>query len=157
MVAVKLSVSVAGTGSPIANAPLSYTLMLVNQDANDYPSYTTVKGLSTTDWAGSAQLVFSDIDSESQSYALIIYSYLNGLKGMGYYVNIPPALTKTVIPLIDSFQNRIILLTHSDSVGQPPQPPGYSQLNYNASFVILSEDYSLREFSLEPAKLRLEA
>ena len=51
--------------------------------------------------------------------------------------------------MIDSFQDRTILLSHSDSVGQPPQPPVTSQLNYNATFVILADDYSLRQLELD--------
>jgi hypothetical protein len=143
-----VQVNVDGTGYPLANAPLSYSLIIVSQGTTNYPSYSVVKGASITDGAGLAELVFPQITSESQSYALIIYSKLDGLKGMGYYVNNPPALTKTVIPLIDSFQNRTILLTHSDSIGQPSQPPGYSELSYNASFVILTEDYTLRQIQL---------
>ena len=54
-----------------------------------------------------------------------------------------------MIPLTDSFQNRTILLAHGDSVGQPPQPPVYSKLSYNASFVILTEDYTLRQVQLD--------
>jgi hypothetical protein len=146
---LKFSVSAAGTGCPLANAPLSYNLILVNQDGTDYPSYTVVNGATVTDSAGSVQLNFSGIDGDSQSYALIVYSYLNGLKGMGYYVHVPTSFTKTVIPLIDSFQNRNILLAHGDSVGQPPENPSYSQLSYNASFVILTEDYTLRQVQLD--------
>jgi hypothetical protein len=146
---LKLSVNVDGTGYPLANAPLSYSLLLVNQDANEYPSYTMINGVTLTDPAGSVQLVFPGIDSESQSYALIVYSHLNGLKGTGFYVHIPPSLTKSVVLLIDSFQNRNILLAHGDSVGQPPEQPSYSQLSYNASFVILTEDYTLRPVTLD--------
>jgi hypothetical protein len=135
---LKLSVNIAGTGYPLANAPLSYSLLLVNQDGNDYPSSLMMSGVSATDAAGSAQLSFPGIDSESQSYALIVYSYLNGLKGIGYYVNIPQSSTKSVVPLIDSFQYRNITLAHSDSVGLPPAPPQYSVLSYNATFVILT-------------------
>ena len=144
-----MQVSVYGTGYPLANAPLRYSLIVVNQGTNDYPSYTVTNNLSVTDGAGSAQLVFPQISSESQSYALIIHSNLNGLKGIGYYVNNPPDFSKTVIPLTDSFQNRTILLAHSDSVGQPSQPPEYSKLGYNASFVILTEDYTLRQVQLD--------
>ncbi len=146
---LKLLVNAAGTGSPLANAPLSYTLILVNQDANNYPSYSTIIGTGTTDPAGFAQLTFPGIDGESQSYALIVYSYLNGLKGMGYYVHELPSFTKTIVPLIDSFQNRTITITHGDSVSQPPQAPSYSLLSYNASFVLLTEEYTLREVALE--------
>jgi len=94
-------------------------------------------------------LSFPGIDGESQSYALIVYSYLSGLKGMGYYVHELPSFTKTIVPLIDSFQNRTITITHGDSVGQPPQAPSYSLLSYNASFVLLTEEYTLRQVALD--------
>ncbi len=89
---LQLSVNVDGTGYPLANAPISYSLILVNQDANNYPSYTIINGVSTTDAAGSAQLTFPQVSSETQSYALIVYSYLDGLKGIGYYVHDSPNL-----------------------------------------------------------------
>jgi hypothetical protein len=146
---LKLSVNVAGTGDTLANAPLSYSLILVNQDANIYPTYSTISGAASTDPAGFAQLSFPGIDGESQSYALIVYTYLDGLKGMGYYVHELPSFLKTVVPLIDSFQNRNITIAHGDSVGQPPQAPSYSILSYNASFVLLTEEYTLRQVALD--------
>ena len=146
---LKLSVNAAGTGYPLANAPLSYSLILVKQDANNYPSYSTINGAAATDPAGFAQLNFPGIDGESQTYGLIVYSYLSGLKGMGYYVHELPSFTKTVVPLIDSFQNRTITIAHGDSVGQPPQAPSYSLLSYNASFVLLTEEYTFRQVALD--------
>jgi hypothetical protein len=145
---LKLSVSVEGTGFPLANSPLSYNLITVNQDSNNYPSYTVAAGTSVTDSVGSTQLSFQGINGDSQSYALIVYSYLNGLEGMGYYVNIPQSFNKTIVPLIDSFANRSILLAHGDSLGQQPSTPSVSQLSYNATFVILNEDYTLRQVQL---------
>jgi hypothetical protein len=68
---------------------------------------------------------------------------------VGYYVHDSAANTKTVTPLVESFQNSTILLVHGDSVGQYSQfRPATSQLNYNASFFILAEDYSLRQVQL---------
>jgi hypothetical protein len=142
-------VNVYGTGYPLANAPISYSLLLINPDANDYPSYTMISGTNTADSSGSAQLVFPQISTDNQCYALIVSSYLDGLQGIGYYVHDSQSLTKTIVPLIDSFQKRTILLAHGDSVGQPPQPPVPSQLNYNVSFVILTEDYTLRQVQLD--------
>lgn len=144
-----LSVDVDGTGYPLANSPLTYSLLLVNQDANNYPSYTTVSGVKYTDSAGLANLTFTGINGESQSYALIVHTYLTGLEGTGYYVHNPQSSTKSIVPLIDSFQNRNITLAHSDSVGQPPQSPTNTLLSYNASFVILTEDYALRSVALD--------
>jgi hypothetical protein len=146
---LKFSINVDGTGYPFANAPISYSLFLVNQNGNDYPSYTMTSGISTTDIAGYTLLTFPQIISEGQSYAIIVYSYLDGLRGVGYYVHNSAFNTKTVTPLVDSFQNGTILLVHGDSVGQYSQShPATSQLNYNASFFILAEDYSLRQVQL---------
>jgi hypothetical protein len=146
---LELAISVSGTAYPLANAPLSYSLLLVNQNTNQFPSYTITKGSSVTDSAGSAQLVFPGIDGEGQTYSLIVYSYLSGLKGLGSYVHTPLSMTKNVVPLIESFQNRSIIIAHGDSVGQPLEHPSYSELSYNATFVILTEDYSLSVLSLD--------
>ncbi len=144
---LKVSVIVDGTGFPLANAPLSYSLILVNQNLNTYPSYIIFNGTSETDAAGSAQLSFPQVSSEIQSYALIVYSYLDGLKGVGYYVHDSPGFINTVLPIVDSFQNHSIMLVHGNTIGQ--QVPGYSQLSYNASFFILAEDYTLRQVLLD--------
>ena len=147
---LQFSVDVAGTGFLLSNSAISYSFLLINQDGSEYPSYAIVSGTTTTDSSGSIELpAFSAVDGESQAYALIVYSYLNGLKGVGYYVHVPLSLTKTVVPLIDSFQNRSILIAHEDSVGEPPVPPSSSELNYNTSFIILTEDYTLRQVQLD--------
>ena len=147
---LQLSINAAGTGYLLANSPITYSLIVVNQNVNDYPSYRIISGACTTNEEGSTPtLTFSGIDGESQSYALIVYSYLNGLRGIGNYVHIPPSTLKSIVPLIDSFQDRNITIATSDSVGQTPQSPSYSLLSYNASFAILSEDYTIRPVSLD--------
>ena len=145
-----LGIDVEGTGFPLANAPITYSLILVNQDESEYPSFTIISGSTTTDEVGSAQVTFSGVN-DPQSYAFIAYTYLYGLKGMGYYVHVPQSLTKSVVPLVDSFEDRTVLLAHSDSVGEPTQPYEYSQLNYSASFAILTDEYTLRQVSLDLA------
>jgi hypothetical protein len=145
---LKLLVNVAGTGSPLANAPITYSLFVVNQDENEYPSYHVISDTGSTDDVGLCELDFPGLNGDSQSYALLVYSHLNGLKGMGYYVHVPESFTKTVVPLIDSFESRSVLIAHGDSVGAPPEPE-YSELTYNASFLILTEEYALRQVTLE--------
>jgi hypothetical protein len=144
---LQLSINFDGTGYPLANAPLCYSLLLVNQNAAVYPSYTVVNGVSSTDMAGSAQLSFPQVTNEIQSYALIVYSYLDGLKGVGYYVHGSSNFTETVVPIVDSFRANSIMLVHGNTIGQ--QISGYSQLSYNASFFILAEDYTLRQVVLD--------
>jgi hypothetical protein len=152
---LQFGISVDGTGSPLANSPVTYSLITVNEDSNEYPSYNLDKGTTLTDSAGKAQLPpFSGINGETQSYALIVYSNLNGFKGMGYYVHVPTSSTKSVIPLIDSFENQGIMLVHSDSLGNHQVIPDSSQISYNASFLILAEDYNLRQIQLnQPAEV----
>jgi hypothetical protein len=142
-----LQVKVDGTGFPLANAALTYNLLLVTPNGNVCPSYSVTSGATTTDAAGSKQLTFAGINGETQTYALIVYAYLDGLKGMGYFVHVPDALTQSVVPMVTSLSNRTVLLAHSDSVGQPSGHPS-TQLNYNATFVLLSYDYTLRQIQL---------
>jgi hypothetical protein len=142
------SVDVYGTGYLLANAPLSYSLLVVSQNADESPSFNMFNGVTATDVAGSAQITFPGVDCSSQTFALLVYSYLDGLKGIGSYIQGSPDLTLSVVPLIDSFESRSIILAHSDSVGVSGSPSA-SQLSYNASFVILTEDYSLRSVELD--------
>jgi len=95
------------------------------------------------------QLSFPGINGETRSYALVVYSYLYGLKGMGYYVHVPASFTKTVVPIVDSFQNHAIRLAHSDTVGAVTTFP-VSELSYNTSYAIVTEEYTLRQVNLDP-------
>jgi hypothetical protein len=148
---LQFAVDVTGTGLVLANANITYNLIVLNEDTNPYPSYNIISGATLTAEDGSldAPLVFSNIDGENRAYALIVYSYIYGLKGMGYYVHVPESFTKSVVPLVDSFEDRIITLAHKDSVGTEPQNATYSALSYNASFAILTEEYTLRQVILE--------
>ncbi len=150
---LQFSVYASGTGLSLANAEATYNLIIVNQDSNPYPSYTIISGNAVTDGAGNVQTIsFPGINGESRSYALVVYVHLYGLKGVGYYVHVDSSTAKTVVPLIDSFQNQTIRLAHSDSVGPPPQNPIYTQLSYNATFAILTEEYTLRQVILNNAE-----
>jgi hypothetical protein len=142
-------INVAGQGYPIANAPLYYNLLVVDQGAASYPYYWTKTNTTLTDSAGTAQLSFMGIDGDNQAYALVIYSYLNGLKGVGYYVNVPSSFGGSVMPLVDSFQNRTVTLVHGASMQQYPTQT--QQLTYNASFVIRTEEFTLRPVLLDQA------
>ena len=146
---LRFSIETSGTGFVLSNANITYSLILVNENGAEYPSYTIISGNSITNQAGEVpSLTFSGINGESRSYALIVYSYLYGLKGMGYYVHVPQSFTETIVPLVESFENRSISLAHGDSVGVT-EPSMYSQLSYNATFAILTEEYTLRQVILE--------
>jgi hypothetical protein len=139
-------VSVNGVSSPLAQASVTYSLFLVNQDT----SYTKFSGTTATDEEGLAQMTFPQVNGNAQPYALIVYAHLYGLKGMGYYVSVPESLTKSVVPMVDSFAQKRVLVAHSDSIGEYP-PQSYSELSYNASFAILTDEYLLRPVTLNQA------
>jgi hypothetical protein len=146
---LKLAINVAGAGSSLANAPVSYCFLLVKKGESQYPSFTTTYGSTYTNEGGSALLTFSGIDGESYSYALIAYVGLSGLKGVGYYTHVTTSLSEYVVPFVDSFEDRRVLIAHSWAVNEPEDKNSQSELKYNASFVILADDFTLREVPLD--------
>ncbi len=141
---LRLDIEVSGKGFPLSNATISYILIVV-EPGPVYPSYSSSSGSCYTDEKGSATLEFQDVSS-TDAYMLIAYAHLRGLVGVGYR-NRVGADKKYVIPFIDSFEERRVLLGHSYDVHHfgPPE----SAVFYNASFVLLTEDFTLREMPLE--------
>jgi len=146
---LKLAINVFGAGFPLVNAPVSYCFLLVEKGEKQYPSFVIKSGTTYTDEKGSASLTFSGIDGETYSYALIAYAHYSGLNGVGYYTHVTTSLQEYVVPFVDSFEDRRVLIAHSWAVNKPPDKTSQSELKYNASFVILSEDFTLREVPLD--------
>jgi hypothetical protein len=141
-----LTVKVTGKGFPLSNATLSYCfLKVVKKGAQSSPSYTSSFGIASTGEDGSAVLSFEDVDA-TDSYAFIVYAHTSGLIGIGYHERVT-ADERYVIPFIDSFEDRRVLLAHSYDVHNfgPPE----SAVFYNATFVLLTEDFTLREMPME--------
>jgi hypothetical protein len=141
-----LTVNVAGSGFPLSNATVSYCfLKVVEKGPGAYPFYTSSFGSAFTDDDGLATLGFSGIAS-TDSYALIVYVHLSGLVGTGYHERVTSD-KKYVLPLIDSFADRRVILAHSYDVHLfgPPN----SAVFFNATFVLLTEDFTLREMPME--------
>lgn len=146
---LQFHIDVSGTGLVMANANITYNLLLVNQDTNQYPSYTLSTGETTTQQDGSVPtLNFAGVNGESRSYTLVVYCYVYGLKGVGYYVHQPDTFTSSVVPLVNSFEGRTVTLAHSNSIGSPKYS-AYPLLYYNASYMILTEEYTFRRVILD--------
>ena len=145
---LRISVGVSGTGFPLANAELSYCFITVSLagGGGEYPAYSMASGTVYTDYQGSALLEFADVTSDSVSYAFIAYAHLNGLTGVGYHERVSSD-KQYVIPFIDNIAERRVLIAHSYDV-QYYGPP-VAEVAYNASFVILTEDFTLREVPLD--------
>jgi hypothetical protein len=77
---------------------------------------------------------------------LIAYAHLSGIVGIGYHERVTSD-KRYVLPLIDSFADRRVILAHSYDVHYfgPPE----SAVFYNATFVLLTEDFTLREMPME--------
>ena len=142
---LRLSLDVQGTGFPLANAKITYCLITVSLKGA-YPSYNSNYGIEYTDKQGSATLAFNEVTDDSVSYALIAYAHLGGLVGVGYHERVS-AENQYVIPFIDNISEGRVLIAHSYDV-QYFGPP-VAEVKYNASFVFLAEDYTLREMPLE--------
>jgi hypothetical protein len=147
---LRLKVDVQGTGFPLANAALTYCLLSVDLSGGDgsYPAFVTKYGTTSTDSDGSATLTFSEVTDSSASYAVIVYARLGGLTGVGYTERVTSEEQYTM-PLVDSMAEGRILIAHSYDVHLYPQTA--SEVKYNASFVFLAEDYTLRQIPLENA------
>jgi hypothetical protein len=139
-----LAVNVSGGGFPLANAMINYCFIIVSTQGN-YPSYTVEYGNALTDEKGEVILNFTSVNGESTSYALIVYAHLSGLLGIGYYEHVVYN-ENYVIPLISDFESREIIIAHSWDVHGGDNP---AAISYNATFVMLTENYTLREIPIE--------
>lgn len=144
---LKLSVNVMGAGFPLANANVSYCFLTVKATggAQSYPSYTTDYGINLTDAQGSAILSFPGFDGTQESYVLIAYAYLSGLVGVGYHEHVRYD-ENYVVPFITDFATRQVAIAHSFDVHGGDSP---AEISYNATFVLLTDEFTLREMPLE--------
>jgi hypothetical protein len=141
-----LVVNVAGKGFPLSNAEVSYCfLKVVDKGGQKNPSYTSLFNTTYTNDEGSAVLQIPDVDNNT-AYAFIAYAHMSGLVGIGYHERVTGS-KQYVLPLIDSFEDRRVLLVHSYNVHDygPPE----SSVFFNATFVLLTEDFTLREMPME--------
>lgn len=141
-----LTVKVMGAGFPLSNAEVSYCFLKVNDKGGQKnPSYTSSFGTTRTNAAGIAVISFQNVAADN-AYAFIAYAHISGLVGTGYYER-RTGYKEYVLPLIDSFEDRRVLLIHSYNVHDygPPE----SSVFFNATFVLLTDDFKLREMPME--------
>jgi hypothetical protein len=141
-----LTINVRGTGFPLSNANVSYCFLKANEKGGqNNPSYATLFGTTYTDGEGSAVVNIQNVDATT-AYAFIAYAYMSGLVGTGYHERVNGD-KQYVLPLIDSLEDKRVLLVHSYNVHDfgPPE----STVFFNATFVLLTEDFTLREMPME--------
>jgi hypothetical protein len=139
-----LSINATGTGFPLAKATISYFMFLVS-DTGDYPSYTNSVGTVFADEKGSASVPFPNVTDPHQSYGFIAYAHLGGLIGVGYHARVS-STDQYIVPIVDDLATQRVLLAHSYDLNYSGLTG--SPLKFNATFVILSEDFDLKPLAL---------
>jgi len=144
-----LSITATGIGFPFANAPINYCLLQVTMPQNEtnYPSYTIQSAVVQTDQQGKAVLTFPSITDPNQVYAFIAYAHLDGVVGVGFRTRVSSFTDQSVVPLVEDIASQKIALAHSYDLNNSASN-GFS-LKYNTTFVIMKQDYTLSELSLD--------
>lgn len=144
---LRFKVEVRGPGLAIGGATLNYYLYrAIENPEEEYPLIETFSGTNQTDSAGLAFLEFRAVDTSPCAYSIIVYAHLGGLAGVGYasYTSIE---NNHLIPFVESFEEGKVLLAHSWDLNTFPPP--VSALHYNATFLLLTEDFELRQIRLD--------
>ena len=135
-----IEVTTTGVGFPLSYATISYCFLKVIPSG---PSYAMSFGTVTADATGSASINIPGVAADD-SYAFIAYASRGGLVGMGYTEREGDG--EYVVPFIESFEKGKVLVAHSYAVDKNGDPN--SAVFYNATFVLMSEDFTLREMPL---------
>ena len=145
-----LKVTAAGIGFPLSYATISYCFLKVGVQGQS-PNYDISFNTVSADETGSVNININGVAADD-AYCLIIYARKGGLVGVGYYERVDLS-EKYVIPFVDSFEDGRVLLAHSYDVhlGEPPE----SAVFYNATFVLLTEDFTLREMPITQEKTQI--
>jgi len=147
---LRFLIDVQGTGFPLANAQINYCFSAIQRQD---PSYLLQYGITTTDNQGLAVLDFNEVTDVDSSYVFIAYANLNGLTGVGYHERSSSQDT-FVIPFVDNLSEGRVLIAHSYDVTNLGEP---ATMDYNATYVILAEDYTFREIPMENSAGTIQA
>jgi hypothetical protein len=150
---LKLSLSITGTEFPLAGAAVSYVFVNVTLPTDyqrDYPSFILENGTVIADAQGSVSLEFPEITNQNQTYALIAYAHLSGLVGVGQIERVS-ANDQYVVPIVEDLAKQKVLIAHNYDLNF--SGPTGARLKYNATFVLLAEDFTLREMALNSSEV----
>ena len=143
-----LKVVVSGGGVPLSGANLVHHLLLVG-DSGSTPTITPYSGVNQTNQFGAFIIEYEDIDEVGDAYQFMVYASLNGISGMGYYSQDDlGGYPQFVVPLINDYDEGIILIAHSWGVHEHTETP-VPAVNYYATFFTLTSDFQLQQVHLE--------
>jgi hypothetical protein len=142
---LRIEVDVRGLRGAVSDATLNYFLYHAVPGGGQYPSFEALSGTSRTDITGYAILEFPSVDGSQFAYSIIVYARVGGLSGVGYQGR-DSITNNKVIPFIEDFQNRVVLLAHSWDVHNFGPP--VAALHFNATFFSLTQDFQLHEIQM---------
>ena len=147
---LSLTINASGNGFPLSDASINYCLLKVTlpTSESEYPSYTIRNGTAIADKTGACIVQFPDISEANRVYAFIAYVHLAGLVGVGTYQR-ESSIDQSVVPIInDALQQQVLLAHNYDLNGFIASS---ASLKYNATFVVSTEDFKLREMPIYSA------
>jgi hypothetical protein len=138
-----LRLGVSGVGSALSYATINYCFLKVLGSGPGTPTYDISFNTIEADASGSATLNIPNVVA-TDAYALIAYARLGGLVGIGYRER--TGNSQYIIPFVDSIEEGRIQLAHSYNVHEDQDPE--SAVFLTATYVLLAEDYTLREMPI---------
>jgi hypothetical protein len=146
---LSLSVNARGTSFPLANAQVNYLLLPVSLK-NNCPEFETISnqmGTTQTNQLGSTlPITFSNFyPNPNLTFAFVAFAHLDGISGIGYYVN-PPVGSQSVVPFLAPVSTLNVNLANSNDV--PVTSTKDTPLYYNSTFIFESENYAFEQTSI---------
>jgi hypothetical protein len=142
---LSMKVEVKGLAGAMKNAALDYFLYCSIPRVGQFPAIQTFSGTGQTDSTGSAILEFPFVDGSYFAYSVVVYARVGGLSGVGYRSH-DIIINNKIVPFIEDFENRVVLLAHSWDVQNFPPP--VEALYFNATFLSLTHDFRLSEIQM---------
>jgi hypothetical protein len=142
---LRLRVDVRGPGSAVASAALNYLLIRAVPQGGTFPSFQYYSGSSQTNSSGAALLQFPAVNGLQYAYSVMVYASVGGLTGVGYKTR-ESIMNNKIMPFIEDFGNRMVILAHSFDVHT--YPPPVAALHYNTTFLALTQNFQLREVQM---------
>ena len=142
---LSVKVEVSGVAGWMEGATLNYFLYYAVPRVGQFPLIETLSGTAKTDITGSATLEFSTVDGSYHAYLVVVYACVGGLSGVGYRTH-DTTTNNRIVPFIEDFENRVVLLAHSWDVQNFPPP--VETLRFNATFLSLTPDFRLCEIQM---------
>jgi hypothetical protein len=139
-----IKVEVKGLNGAVGNTTLNYFLYVAVPGVDEHPAFQSFSGINQTDSTGSATLEFSSVDCSTFAYSVFVYARISGLSGVGYRCR-DSIVDDKIVPFVEDFNDREVLLAHSWDVQNYPDP---TVLYFNTTFLSLSHDFKLHEVQL---------